>query len=89
MSNSVPDDWIQAISARNVPAVKSMLERCARRTDSTGMTGLMLAAKRGHLEIVEILAPQESGMLHSDGYTAMMFAAMQDHLPVCAYLGPM
>lgn len=89
MGNSVPGDWIQAISARNVPAVKSMLERCARRTDSTGMTGLMLAAKRGHLEIVEILAPQESGMLHSDGYTAMMFAAMQDHLPVCAYLGPM
>lgn len=89
MSNNAPDDWIQAISARNIPAVKSMVESYARRTDSTGSTGLMLAAKRGSLDIVEILAPQESGMLNADGHTAMMLAAMQDHLPVCAYLGPM
>ncbi|ESU36950.1 Ankyrin repeat protein [Giardia duodenalis] len=89
MSSDAPDDWIQAISARNVPAVKKLMEGCARRTDSTGTTGLMLAAKRGSLEIVELLAPKESGMLNSEGHTAMMLAAMQDHLPICAYLGPL
>lgn len=89
MSVNTPDDWIQAISARNIPAIKSMLERCAKSTDSTGSTGLMMAAKRGSLDIVEILASHESGLLNADGHTAMMLAAMHDHLPVCAYLGPM
>ncbi|TNJ27965.1 Ankyrin repeat protein 3 [Giardia muris] len=40
-----------------------------------GITALMIAARRNHLEIVELLLPREQGLRDNNGWTALMLAA--------------
>ncbi|ESU40288.1 Ankyrin repeat protein, partial [Giardia duodenalis] len=47
--------------------------------DVIGRTALMLAAHRGHTEVVRILVEEEGGMQNNDGVTALIFAARYGH----------
>ncbi|KAE8303008.1 Kinase, NEK [Giardia duodenalis] len=49
------------------------------RRDEHGMTALMHAAQRGHLQIVRMLANKESGLKDETGMTALMHAALGGH----------
>ncbi|TNJ28603.1 Kinase, NEK [Giardia muris] len=47
---------------------------CTNIDASAGATALMLAARKGHFEIVELLLPYEQGLKDSEGHTAQWYA---------------
>ena len=50
-----------------------------------GMTALMWAADKGHIDCVELLAEREGGMQDKNGWTALMYATYSNSLE-CARL---
>ena len=63
-------------------AIKFLLPRESGLQDSEGMTALMLAALKGHTNIVKLLIPKEAGMFlpydtleFPKGSTALLMAA--------------
>lgn len=48
-------------------------------TFSPGVTALMLAASRGHLEVVQLLMPYERGMTDCGDHSALWYATCQAH----------
>ncbi|TNJ28280.1 Ankyrin repeat protein 2 [Giardia muris] len=65
---------IDAAETGNIAAVRALLAQ-ARQRNEKGETALMLAAKRGHAQIVELLRGKEAHLKDSYGYTALMHAA--------------
>lgn len=65
---------IDAAGMGNIIAARTFLEQVRQRNEK-GETALMLAAKKGHVQIVELLQSQEARLQDVYGYTALMHAA--------------
>lgn len=76
------DEWFDAINKRDLDKVRKYLSaKCKARTnDKNGFTGLMIAARNGYTEIVELLANHEAKMLDNRDRTALMYAAEYGHI---------
>ncbi|EFO63299.1 Protein 21.1 [Giardia lamblia P15] len=72
--NVVDSPLIEAVRAEDVDQVQQN-KQLAGGVDSKGNTALILAAKAGNTQIVEILAPLEARSVNTQGLTALMCAA--------------
>lgn len=72
--NTVDNPLIAAARAGDINKVRQN-KHLVGRTDSKGNTALILAARAGHIPIVEMLAPLEARSVNSQGLTALMYAA--------------
>ncbi|TNJ27587.1 Ankyrin repeat protein 1 [Giardia muris] len=77
----------RAIEKRDLRAVKYGLENAGHVNDE-GMTALMLAAREGFTEAVEVLLEREQGMKDGCDWTALMFAAQRGHKACLMLLRP-
>ena len=66
--------WFDAIAANDAALVLKSRAGFVRTSDSQGMTGLMLAASRGHDEIVNLLVDAEHNLKDNDGKLASNYA---------------
>lgn len=78
-------DLMQAAALNDTSAV-SLHIGSARSQNKHGRTALMLAAERGHLEAVKLLASHELQLRDEKGMTALMYAAMAGRANVVSYL---
>ena len=69
---------MRAAGRKNVAEVRKHLDECGGR-DAGGRTALMMAAQRGHKEVVEVILEHEKEMRDSDRKTALMHAAKNGH----------
>ncbi|TNJ26480.1 Kinase, NEK [Giardia muris] len=79
-----PPDLLAAAERGDVTAVKKCLLQAGRRTVAR-QTALMLAAQRGHVDCVRVLARREAKLFDKNGWTALMHAAHHDQVG-CARL---
>ncbi|EFO63702.1 Kinase, NEK [Giardia lamblia P15] len=79
---------IHAAHTNSTEAVRVLLEEGTRtgQRDEQGMTGLMHAARQGHLGPVKLLAEKEKGLQDRNGWTALMHAAQKGSLEVVKIL---
>lgn len=54
--------------------------------DNRGMTALMYAARKGYIEILELLAPHEKGLRNEAEKTALAMAKLYDEPSIAAIL---
>ena len=85
------ENFFKAIENNNLDDVKALLNQDHTLVDIArwGMTGLMLAAREGHVEVVEELLGRRGAYVdiqNRDGWTALMYAAASGHDAVVAAL---
>ncbi|EET01020.1 Ankyrin repeat protein [Giardia duodenalis] len=76
---------MQAAGRKNVVEVEKHLDECEKR-GINDRTALMIAAKNGHKEVLEVLLEREKGMRDNEGMTALIHAAMNGHKGVVEIL---
>ncbi|EFO65685.1 Kinase, NEK [Giardia lamblia P15] len=81
---------MRAAHTNSTEAVRVLLEEGTRtgQRDEQGMTGLMHAARQGHLGPVKLLAEKEKGLQDRNGWTALMHATHNNHSEVAEILAP-
>ncbi|EFO61169.1 NEK, Kinase [Giardia lamblia P15] len=81
---------MRAAHMNSTEIVRVLLEEGARtgQRDEQGMTGLMHAARQGHLGPVKLLAEKEKGLQDRNGWTALMHATHNNHSEVAEILAP-
>lgn len=72
--DSVDNPLVAAARAGDIEQVQQN-KQLAGGTDSKGNTALILAARAGNTQMVEILAPLEARSVNAQGLTALMYAA--------------
>lgn len=77
----------RAIEKRDLRAVEHNMEE-AGQVDDEGMTALMLAARAGFTEAVELLLQREQGRKDGCNWTALMYAAQGGHKACVELLRP-
>ncbi|EFO65482.1 Protein 21.1 [Giardia lamblia P15] len=78
-------DLMQAAALNDTDTI-SLHISSARSQNKHGRTALMLAAERGHLEAVKLLASHELQLRDENGMTALMYAAIAGRANVVSYL---
>ena len=71
--------WFDAIAANDTTIVAKSRLVFMRTSDSLGMTGLMLAASRGHSDIVNLLVDAEHNLKDANGKLASNYALENKH----------
>ena len=81
---------IRAVHMNNTEAVRMLVNEGTGigQCDEQGMTALMHAAQRGHVESVKLLAEKEKGLQDRNGWTALMHATHGNHSEVAKVLAP-
>lgn len=80
--------WFDACASNDLQAVRKMLPTMARQQNGLGQTGMMLAAQRGNLAVVNALVELEHGMVDDHWQTALMYAAGEDRVECVLALAP-
>lgn len=75
-------EWFEAVSARNLDYIAQNLEQCCTLHNEQGLTGLMIAAKNGDIDIVKKLVPYEAGQQDPDGIPAAIYAYNAKHIEI-------
>lgn len=78
-------DLMRAAASNDIDSIHSYIH-LAKSRNKYGRTALMLAAERGHLEAVKLLASHELQMKDEKGMTALMYAAIAGRDKVASYL---
>ncbi len=80
VSASLDQDWVRAISKRDVPAIERLLKHGVdvNLSATDGKTALMLAAQQGRLDLIRTLldAGATVDITNTRGGTALMYAAV-------------
>ena len=72
---------VDAVRIGCVQCVKKHISEAGQKYRE-GMTALMIAAKLGHLDAVQLLVEKEARMQDNESRTALMYAIMNKH-PEC------
>lgn len=80
--------WFDACASNDLRTVRKLLPTMARQQNGLGQTGLMLAAQRGHISVVNALVELEHGMVDDHWQTALMYAAGEDRAGCVLALAP-
>lgn len=84
------DDMLQAVEVGDVATARDLLYRGMdiNTSDPAGNTLLILAARSGNVQLVELFANNRARIMARNraGDTAVMLAAIKGHLPVVKYL---
>ena len=81
-TNAIKNEWLRAASNGDSESVVNLKDRYAVMDvkDIFGKTALMIAARNGHTECVQLLLEREGGLQKKDGETALMIAARSGYV---------
>lgn len=78
--------WFAAAKNNRIADTRHLLEECAGARDEAGETALMIAARLGFCDLVQLLSSVEANYVSPSGRTALMIAAEANQPQTCVLL---
>ncbi|CAL6035824.1 Ankyrin_repeat-containing protein [Hexamita inflata] len=73
-------EWFKACKLGNLQIVEDLFHQYKQSQNEVGQTGLMLAAQKGWIHIIEYLIDVESGIGDNHNKTALMYATEENRI---------
>lgn len=81
--------WFEAAYSGDTEFIRLNRNKFRKTVDRWGRTALMYAARAGHSEILELLLPDEVGLISNDGMTALVASLKNDYIDIFVHLYPL